>query len=232
MRLLRLFPALLLALALLPAQADDNPNTPHNQVSLSSDASREVEHDLMRVSFYSQEEGKVPAELAKITTERMNSAIAKAREVKAVSIQSGNRSTVPVYDKDGKTLLKWRETAELYLESKDMTALATLSGELLEDLKMTLSREKRKEYEDSLTREAIEAFRMRARLITEALGGKSWRLLSLGITDAGSVRPYNMRSLYAPMEDGALMSSAQSQQIEAGSSALSVRVDGLIEVND
>jgi len=104
MRFLRLFPAYLLAAALLPAQAGDNPKPAHNQISFGTEASREVEHDLMRVSLYSQEEGEVPAELAKITTERMNAAIAKAREVKAVSIQSGNRSTVPVYDKDRKTL--------------------------------------------------------------------------------------------------------------------------------
>jgi len=123
-----------------------------------------------------------------------------------------------------------------------MTALATLSGELLEDLKMggrsfTLSREKRTEYADSLTREAIAAFRARAQLITEALGGKSWRLINLDFADAGGVRPYNSaRALYAPMMDEAVMVSAPapapSQQVEAGSSSLNIRINGLIEVMD
>jgi len=222
------------------AATDNSKITSQNQVSLSAEASREIEHDLMRVTLYSQVEGEHPAQLAKITTERLNAAIDKAREVKAVNLQSGNRNTSPVYSRNGEKILKWRESAELYLESQDMTALATLISELLSDeltmgrRSFSVSRERRVANEDSLTQEAIAAFRARAQLAAEALGYTHWRLIQMNLDG----RSIGARPLMARVQsmDMLEMASADngftSQQIEAGRSTLSVRVDGVIEVFD
>jgi len=235
-----LFIMLLVSVPPKRAATDNSKTTSQNQVSLSAEASREIEHDLMRVTLYTQVEGEHPAQLAKITTEHLNAAIGKAREVKAVNLQSGNRSTSPVYSRNGEKILKWRESAELHLESQDMTALATLISELLSDeltmgrRSFSVSREKRVANEDSLTQEAIAAFRARAQLAAEALGYTHWRLIQMNL-DGRSIgaRPLMARAQSMDMLE---MASADngftSQQIEAGRSTLSVRVDGVIEVFD
>jgi len=236
------FFCVMLAVAFVPPKraASNDSKISQNQVSLSAEASREIEHDLMRVTLYSQVEGEHPAQLAKITTERLNAAIGKAREVKAVNLQSGNRSTSPVYSRNGEKILKWRESAELHLESQDMTALATLISELLSDeltmgrRSFSVSREKRVANEDSLTQEAIAAFRARAQLATEALGYTHWRLIQMNL-DGRSIgaRPLVARAQSMDMLEMASADSGfTSQQIEAGRSTLSVRVDGVIEVFD
>jgi len=222
------------------ASTDNSQATRQNQVSLSAEASREIEHDLMRVALYSQVEGEHPAQLAKITTERLNTAIAKAREVTAVNLQSGNRSTSPVYSRNGEKILKWRESAELHLESQDMTALATLTSALLgDDLTMgrrsfSVSRERRVANEDSLTQEAIAAFRARAQLAAEALGYQQWRLIQMNLDDRSiAARPLMARAQSMDMLEKASMDDGFTrQQIEAGRSTLAVRVDGVIEVFD
>jgi len=220
--------------AVIPSKRADKA-IQQNQVSLSAEASREIEHDLMRVTLYTQVEGEHPAQLAKITTARLNAAIAKAREVKAVNLQSGNRSTSPVYSRNGDKILKWRESAELHLESQDMTALATLTSELLGDeltmgrRSFSVSREKRGANEDSLTQEAIAAFRARAQLATEALGYKQWRLIQFNVDGRNTgVRPLLARTQSMDSMDSGFI----NQQIEAGRSTLSVRVDGVIEIFD
>jgi|GEM_PF-26974 len=235
-----LFIILLVSVPPKRATTDNSKAIKQTQVSLSAEASREIEHDLMRVTLYTQVEGEHPAELAKITTNRLNTAIAKAREVKAVNLQSGNRSTSPVYSRNGEKILKWRESAELHLESQDMTALATLTSELLGDeLSMgrrsfSVSREKRVANEDSLTQEAIAAFRARAQLAAEALGYQQWRLVQMNLDGRNiNARPLMARAQSMDMLDMAAMDSGFiNQQIEAGRSTLSVRVDGVIEVFD
>jgi len=223
------------------AAGNDSKAISQNQVSLSAEASRETPHDLMRVTLYSQVEGEHPAQLAKITTARLNGAIAKAREVKTVNLQSGNRTTSPVYSRNGEKILKWRESAELHLESKDITALAALTSELLSD-ELTMGRrsfgialETRKANEDSLTQEAIAAFRARAQLVAEALGHKHWRLLQMNVDARSSgARPLMARTQSMDMLEMAAKGDSGfiNQQIEAGRSTIAVRVDGTIEVLD
>jgi len=232
------FFCVVLAAVSIPSKRADKA-TSQNQVSLNAEASREIEHDLMRVTLYSQVEGEHPAELAKITTARLNSAIGKAREVTAVKLQSGQRSSSPVYSRNGEQILKWRESAELHLESQDMTALATLTGELLSDeltmgrRSFSVSREKRQANEDSLTQEAIAAFRARAQLVTEALGHKHWRLVQMNLDGSSSgARPLMARAQSMNREAVSMDAGFAGQSIEAGRSTLAIRVDGVIELFD
>jgi len=233
------FMCVMFAIALAPPKRGAK-NDGQNQVSLSAEASREIEHDLMSVTLYSQVEGEHPSELAQITTQRLNAAIDKARQVPAVRLQSGARQSFPVYSRNGEKILKWRENAELYLESKDISALAALISELqTDDLMMgrrsfAISRETRQANEDSLTQEAIAAFRARAQLAAEALGLKNWRLVQMNLDGRGvTARPLMARAQSMEMLDKAGMDGGfASQQIEAGRSTLSVRVDGVIEVLD
>jgi len=236
----RFIPALLLfsaALFSLSAHADNpaSESPRYNLISLQAHAQRDVVHDLMRVTLYSEAQGADPAKLAAQTTRTLNAATEQARQVAGVVIQTGSRTSIPVRDKDGKRIIAWRERAELHLESADFAALATLVSELLGELKMAdryfmISKTRRKTHEDRLLQEAIAAFGERARLAAQALGGKGYRLVSLSLDSSGfsAVRPQRLAA--SMMASASAYITNDAQQIEAGTSEVRMTAVGVIEV--
>jgi predicted secreted protein len=126
----------------------------------------------------------------------------------------------------------WRERAALRLESADFPALSKLTGELLNTLKMenmdfTIADATRKSSEDALLKEAVTAFKARAQLATDALGGKGYKIVNLNLNTNGYPMPYARAGM---MMKGALADSAPTPEVEAGTSQVSMTADGVIEV--
>lgn len=217
--------ALLACIACLPAAADEQH---YNQISLRAEASSEVAHDRMHVTLYSEAQHEDPAQLAARTTEAMNKALQRARQAKGVVVSQGSRSSYPVYEEKGQQITAWRERAELRLESADFAALSKLTGGLMQELKMgsmhfSVSDAIRKQNEDALLKDAVAAFRARAQLATEALGGTDYRIVSLNLNSGGYqpvMRNFAMKS----------MDSAPTPEVEAGTRQVSINADGVIEV--
>jgi len=219
-------------LTALPAHADTAAR--YNQISLHAQAQRNVVHDLMRVTLYTESQDSDPARLAQATTRVLNAATVKARAVAGVTVQTGSRASHPVYGKDNQRITAWRERAELQLEAGDFAALAALTAELMETMKIAsrrfmISPASRKSHEDSLIEEAITAFRARAQLATQAFGGKDYRLVSVNLDNTG-FRPLVMRQRMAAPMMASAPSSAAYQEIEAGTSEISVTASGVIEI--
>ncbi len=219
-------------LASLPALAEDAPR--YNQVSLRAEASREVAHDLMRVTLYSEAQHKDSGQLASDITRSLNAAVERARQVAGVTVSLGSRNSYPVYDDQGRRIVAWRERAELRLESADFAALSQLSAELLGELKIgdmrfTIADATRQKGEDELLQEAVKAFGERAKLATRALGGSGYKLVSLNLNSAGITPPPFPRAAMA-MKSMDREAGVPAQEIEAGSSQVSVSADGVIEV--
>lgn|SRR5690606_10657698 len=217
--------ALLACLACIPALADE---PRYNQISLRAEATSEVAHDRMHVTLYSEAQHQDPAKLAAQTTEVMNQALQRARQSKDVLVSQGSRNTYPVYEEKGQQITAWRERAELRLESGNFAALSQLTGELMQNLKMggmhfSVSDPIRKQNEDTLLKDAITAFRARAQLATEALGGSDYRIVNLNL-GSGGYQPV-MRSMAMKAMD-----SMATPEIEAGTRQVSVTADGVIEV--
>ncbi|WP_027896428.1 SIMPL domain-containing protein [Zestomonas thermotolerans] len=219
------------SLASLPLHADEAPR--YNQVALRAEVSQDVAHDLMHVTLYHEAQQSDPAQLAAQTTAALNAALKKARQVQKVTVQLGSRHSYPVYDKDGQQITAWRERAELRLESQDFAALSQLTADLLGELKMggmnfSISNPTRKQSEDRLLKDAVAAFRERAQLATEALGGTGYRLVSLSL-NSGGFQPLPVQRMdAAPV--GMSMAKGEALQIEGGSSEVTVNADGIIEV--
>jgi len=214
----------------IPAMAEE---VHYNQVSVHAEVNQEVTRDLMNVTLYSEAQNTDPAKLAAEITETLNKALGQARQVKDVTIRQGNRNSYPIYDDKGQKITGWRERAELRLESADFAALSKLTGELLGDMKMggmdfSISKPTRKASEDALLKEAVTAFRARAQLVTEALGGTGYKLVNLNFNTSGYPQPY----LRAPtmMMKAARADAAPTPDIEAGTSDVTVAADGVIEV--
>ena len=220
------------ALATLPAHADTEAPR-YNQISLRAEVNQEVQRDLMLVTLYTEAQDTDPARLAAQVTETLNKALGQARQVKDVKIRQGNRNSYPVYEEKGQKITAWRERAELRLESADFAVLSKLTGELLNELKMggmdfSISAPTRKASEDALLKDAVAAFKTRAQLVTEALGGTGYKLVNLNLNTSGYPQPY----LRAPamMMKSSREDAAPTPDIEAGTSQVTVAADGVIEV--
>ncbi|MGO2449766.1 SIMPL domain-containing protein [Pseudomonas taetrolens] len=219
------------ALASLPALAED---VHYNQISLRAEASQEVPRDLMVVTLYTEAQNTDAAKLAAEITTAMNKAIGEAKQVKGVTLRQGNRNSYPVYDNKSQKITAWRERAELRLESADFAALSKLTGDLMQTLKMgsmqfTVAKATRIASQDALLKDAVNAFRARAQMATDALGGKGYKIVNLNLNSNGYPQPY-MRSEMMMKAASPAMDSAPTPEIEAGTSEVSMSADGVIEV--
>jgi len=228
MRLLALaLTGLLISPSLLAAQPL------YNQVSLRAEVSAEVARDRMHVTLYTEAQDKDPAKLAAEVSRILNAALEQARQAKDVSISLGNRNSYPIYEKDGQVVSGWRERAELRLESANFSSLAQLSGELMKSLKMaglyfSISDKARQQQEDALLKEAVAAFKARAKLATEALGGSGYKLISLNLgSNSNQYQPPIMRGMMMKADRAA---AAVTPEIESGTQQISVSADAVIEV--
>ncbi|KMM86818.1 Predicted secreted protein [Pseudomonas taetrolens] len=219
------------ALASLPALAED---VHYNQISLRAEASQEVPRDLMVVTLYTEAQNTDAAKLAAEITTAMNKAIGEAKQVKGVTLRQGNRNSYPVYDNKSQKITAWRERAELRLESADFSALSKLTGDLMQTLKMgsmqfTVAKATRIASQDALLKDAVNAFRARAQMATDALGGKGYKIVNLNLNSNGYPQPY-MRSEMMMKAASPAMDSPPTPEIEAGTSEVSMSADGVIEV--
>jgi predicted secreted protein len=224
-----------LGLAALSSTAVLADEARYNQIALRTEVSQTVAHDLMQVTLYSEAQDQDPAKLAAGITSTINAALQQARKSTGVTISLGSRNSYPVYDNkgdDNPRISAWRERAEIRLESADFATLSKLTGELLQQLKMgdmsfSVARPTQKKTEEALLQDAVDAFKARAQLATSALGGKSYKLVSLSLNGGGFQSPRPMRM---QMDSMSMAKAAPTPEIEAGSSQVSVNADGVIEV--
>lgn len=228
--------AALLALSLgtvtsLPALAADELH--YNQISLRAEASQEVARDLMIVTLYTEAQNTDPAKLAATVSTTLNKAIGQAKQVKDITLSQGSRNSYPIYDNKGQKITGWRERAEVRLESADFAALSKLTGELLTDLKMggmdfTISTATRQTSEDALLKDAVTAFKARAQLATEALGGTGYKIVNLNLNTNGYPQPYMRPQMM--MKAASMDAESVTPEVEAGTSKVTMTADGAIEV--
>ncbi|MBA1231929.1 SIMPL domain-containing protein [Pseudomonas viridiflava] len=227
-----LFALAAVTLTSLPALAEE---ARYNQISLRAEVNQEVQRDLMMVTLYTEAQDSDPAKLAAQVTETLNKALGQARQTKDVKIRQGSRNSYPIYDDKGQKITGWRERAEVRLESADFAVLSKLTGELLGDLKMggmdfSISPATRKTSEDALLKDAVTAFKARAQLVTEALGGTGYKLVNLNLNTSGYPQPYLRAPMAAMMMKSSREDAAPTPDVEAGTSQVSVAADGVIEV--
>jgi predicted secreted protein len=201
-------------------------------VDLAAEASRPAANDMVRASVYSEANGKNPAELA----QRVNADIAEALKVirakSGVSVKSGQQSTYPVYGQAQK-IEGWRMRSELVLESKDQGGVSELLGKLQQmrlavgNVSLMPSPETRRKVEDEATREAIQAFQSRAKVIAEQLG-KGWKIKQLNVQQGGGMPMPMMRAARGVM----MAAEAAPAPLEAGESLVTTNVSGQIELAD
>jgi predicted secreted protein len=202
----------------------------YNEVDLQAEVTREVRNDQLNATMYAEMQHASAAELQSALNRIAADALKAAAEFADVKVHTGYIQTYPVYDRANK-LSAWRGRSELRVESRDFTAAAKLIGRLQSSMQLSgvvfsVSPELRRQTERELMEEVVQAFRDRAGVLTQALGGKSYRLRKLSVQTAEGVpppRPMMMRAAKADME-------SVPPAFEGGTSQVNVGAVGTIEV--
>jgi predicted secreted protein len=210
------------------ARGADVPD-PMNRVSFQVESSRDVANDWIQAVVGVTDEDVDSARLADRINASMARAMAVAKAASAVRVKSGGYSTHPVYE-DNK-LRRWRASQDLVLESADADAVTALVGKLQSELQLrsigfSISPERRRATEDELIAEALTAFKARAEIVRENLGASHYEIVALSIDTQGGMPP---RPVFAEARAMAA-SKVAPPALEGGTSRLSVRVDGTIEL--
>jgi len=200
----------------------------YNQISLEASSSANVDNDTMMVSMYAQEEGTKAAVLSNKVNKKINWALAKLKQHKSIQVETESYTTNPVYNKN--QIVSWRVRQSIKLESKDMSLMSEVLGELqgqlsLNGISFDVSRDKRERQTKILIDDALAAFTVRAKQIANKLQHDSYKIASVNVSTSGSSSPrYKSRNM-------SMMAEAQvAPTFSAGDRTLSVRVSGSIEL--
>ena len=222
---MRLLLILLLPVAAAPAAEE----TLFNQVHIDAQVERDVENDQLEVSMVVEKQGNQPDRLAAEVNEAMQWALDLARDARGVEVKTRSYQTHPVYR--DRTIVGWRASQELYLQSTDIPALTGLVGKLQERLQVrqmnfSPTRESRVRIENELIEEAMVAFRQRAGILKAHMDGKDYRVVNLHVnTGQSGPIPYREMMMSKSMAEDAAMAPA----VEAGTSKVIVTVTGSIQ---
>lgn len=228
----RITTGLLLAAISLGTSAE----TPvYHRVDFSTEVAREIANDQMNAVMSIELSDRDPGRLAQQMNQVINDALRRAAAYPAVKTSSGNQHTWPVYGStltSSSKLESWRGRAEIRLESRDFKAAGELIGKLQEKLQLngvsfSVAPETRRKTEESLTAEAIGAFRAKAESVQTAWNAKGYKLvqMSLGTNGGGMPQPLLMRA--SKMMDAEAVSAPA---FEGGESRLTISASGSIEL--
>jgi predicted secreted protein len=221
------------SLALAGAALAADPAPRYDAIEMQADAQREVANDTLSASLFVELNDASPAALANAINKAANEALRVARDYKGVRVRSGSNQTYPVYTK-GNVLQGWRGRAEIRIDSRDFETASALIGKLqarmqLGSMSFSVSPEVRRQTENELIAEAINAFKARADIVRTALAGRSYKIRRLNVNSGASAPPPRFamaRALAAAAPEVA------APDLEGGVSMVTVTVGGAVEVLD
>lgn len=147
----------------------------------------------MHAVMSSEREDKDAARAADRVNKTLRDARNLAKKYPTVSIESDGYHSLPVHERDGRSIVGWRVRAELRLKGCDFGQLTTLISALQSQMQFTgmeftVSPEIRRIAENELISEAVGAFRQRAAIAQAALqaGGYGIKELNPDTQEEGS----------------------------------------------
>lgn len=223
--------ALVFALAAAPASAQAPGAAPPETATvlhLSEQAQRMVTRDQLRAELRAE---AVDADAAKLQAEinrHMTAALARAKGVAGVTVETGGYSVYPEQrsgPSSAPRALSWHGSATLSLAAHDAAPLLALVGALQQDglvisvLGYELTPAAAKRVEDDLTDEALARVKARGERIAASLGLVVLRIRDLRVGNAGGTQPLPR------FRAEATLASAPPPVAEPGQTTVSVSVD-------
>jgi len=215
--------------SLQPALAGDEPR--YNQVQLEAQASEQVGNDILQVTLTTYGEHHELSKLAAQINADMEWALGRAKVHAKVKIATGSYQTFPLTSKDGRSTTGWRGQQSLHLESREITELGELAGELQEKLRITgmqftVSDARRNAVENRLIERALDAFKARARIVADNLQARDYRIVAININTSSRQPPVMYRQKMAM----GVLEADSAVAVEGGESEVQVSVNGSVEL--
>ncbi|MEJ2308316.1 MAG: SIMPL domain-containing protein [Gammaproteobacteria bacterium] len=234
-----LFPLLVTLCLLAAGAATADEEARYNRISLSVEASADVENDTLVAELFIEHQAKTAAAAALVVNAAVGWGVDKARAAPSVKVRTLDYNTSPVYSQQPQqksaepftpTIVAWRVSQAIRLKSTDADTLSELVTALQERLAIRsigyeVSTGLRDATNSQLIDEAIKAFQQRAQQIAGGFGRNGYKLVEVNISTGSSRPPVPYRS-NARMQ----MDAPAPVAIDAGSSTLSVTIDGTIEL--
>ena len=223
-------PLLVLALALVvagPAFADPpEPAAAPAVLHLTQSAERRIARDVLHVELRSEKTGADPQAVAAAINQSMAKALAEARRVQGVAIETGSYAI----DREApqKATPEWTGSQSLLLTGSDAGSLLTLAGTLqsgglvMSNLGYEASPEAVRKAEDDLTAQALSGLDRRAAAIAQQL-----HLAVLGYRD---LTVGNAQAEGGPMPRFAAMAAASMPAPVAEPGEATVRVTASADI--
>ena len=220
---------------LSPAFADED--TVYNQVSISAEASADVENDTLVAELFIEHQAKTAAEAAEVVNAAIDWGVKQAQSVDGVKVRTLEYNTTPVYSKTRSAsdvytpqIMEWRVSQAMRVESTDADTLSELITGVQQRLAIRqigyeVSKALREATESVLIDEAILAFQQRAGQVARGFGHDGYKLVKVNI-NSGGMRPPVPYARSMAMEAAAPAPVA----IEAGTSTLKINVNGTVEL--
>jgi len=200
---------------------------------LSAEAEIDVANDLMTVNLVATSTGSDPAELANKINATMGWAVNQLRPFTAIDSQTLDYQTRPQYERNGSRIKGWVASQSIQLETDDFEQAGKAIQKLQERMQVQGMRHKakadtRERAEERLINTALEAFKRRALLVQTNMGARGYRVMNLSIDTNGGNAHYRERDYMR----GAVaeMSVSSAPAIEAGTSTVTVHINGAIQL--
>lgn len=226
-----LFGLALFALAIDQAFADGHEPV-FDVYALSAEADAEIDNDLMVATLLVQAQNSDPAALADRINGDMDWALGQLDEFPGIERRTLDYQTRPRYEGDRQQrVIGWSASQALELRVSDAELAADAIARLQERLQLvgmywTTLPFTRRQVENRLIEEALNAFRDRALLVQQTMNSGGYRIVEMRIGDRDDGTGYRQRGF--AMEADARVAAPS---FEGGTSRITMRVDGRIQLD-
>ena len=219
-------------MAALPASARDQDGSKQDsgpRATLSAQASSVVVQDTVQITLASELNAASQVEAAQALNKVLDATMKQAKGAKDVEVRSGAYRVWPTSKQDSKET-EWWAHGEIVLTSMNLDAVAQLASELgdrmpIAGMSFSVSPQRRATEEKALLEQAVQAFKVRAQALTQALGFESYRYRTIELGGDGAQ--------YQPMPRmmmSAMASDKVGAPVEAGTETVTVSVHGTISL--
>ncbi|TCT01143.1 SIMPL domain-containing protein [Paralcaligenes ureilyticus] len=214
----------------LPAQAQNAATQPAQswpQASLGAEVSAQVLQDTVKITLASELDGASQTKVADQLSKTLEGVMHDVKGDAKVKASSGNFRVWPVNNEHGK-ISSWHGRGEIFLESTDLAAASALAAKVsdrmpIANLAFSVSPKARAKQEQLMLTQAAQAFRERAKALTEALGFASYTIRNIELDGvAAHYQPVpHMMAMAAPK-------AGTATPLEAGTETVTVSMRGSI----
>lgn len=197
------------------------------QATLSAQASSVVPQDTVQITLASELSAASQIEVAQALNKVLDDTMKQAKGHQGIEVRSGAYRVWPISKRDSKET-EWWARGEIVLTSTDLDGVAKLASDLgdrmpIAGMFFSVSPQRRITEEKALLEQAVQAFKVRAQALTQALGFESYsyRNIDLG-GDGAQIQPMPRMMM------SAMASDKVAAPVDAGTETVTVSVHGTI----